>query len=130
VAGHDALIAKWTQIRAIRADVLKRIEEAREGGAVGSSLQAEVDLYLSGERHALLATLGDDLRFVTITSRATLHAVPSEAQESIQVAASRERKCDRCWHWRADVGSDGAHPTLCGRCVANLFGAGEPRSFA
>jgi isoleucyl-tRNA synthetase len=130
VSGHEALLAKWAQIRAIRAEVLKRIEQAREGGAVGSSLQAEVDLYLSGERHALLATLGDDLKFVTITSRATLHAVAAEADESIQVTASHERKCDRCWHWRADVGADGSHPALCGRCVANLFGAGEPRSFA
>ncbi len=68
VAGHEALLAKWTSIRTIRADVMKEIESQREAGKVGSSLQAEVDLHLAGERHALVATLGDDLKFVTITS--------------------------------------------------------------
>ena len=73
---------------------------------------------------------GEDLRFVTITSRAALRAVSSEAEESITVTPSTHRKCDRCWHWRADVGRDAAHPTLCGRCLANLFGDGEPRTVA
>jgi isoleucyl-tRNA synthetase len=49
---------------------------------------------------------------------------------TIRVAPSAHAKCQRCWHWRADVGADVAHPALCGRCVANLFGAGEPRRFA
>ena len=129
VAGPEPLRAKWTQIRAIRADVLRAIEAQREAGKLGSSLQAEVDLYASGETHALLATLGDDLRFVTITSRATLH-VAAAGQERIEVAPSPHAKCDRCWHWRADVGAVAKHPTICGRCVANLFGAGEPRRFA
>jgi isoleucyl-tRNA synthetase len=56
--------------------------------------------------------------------------VPSEADEAIVVTATKEAKCERCWHWRADVGAEPAHPTLCGRCVSNLFGAGEPRSVA
>jgi isoleucyl-tRNA synthetase len=130
VAGHEALLAKWSRIRAVRADVLKAIEAQREAGRIGSSLQAELDLSLAGDRHALLATLGDDLRFVTITSRATLHGAASEAEEKIVVTASAHAKCDRCWHWRADVGSDGAHPRLCGRCADNLFGAGESRTVA
>jgi isoleucyl-tRNA synthetase len=130
VPGHEALLAKWSTIRAIRADVLKEIEAKREAGTVGSSLQAEVDLHLAGERRALLATLGDDLKFVTITSRATLHAAATAEAEKIVVAPTAHRKCDRCWHWRADVGADAAHPTLCGRCVTNLFGAGEVRRVA
>jgi isoleucyl-tRNA synthetase len=130
VPGHEALLAKWTTIRAIRADVLKEIEAKREAGSVGSSLQAEVDLHLAGERHALLATLGDDLKFVTLTSRATLHAAASAEAEQVIVAPTAHRKCDRCWHWRADVGAEAAHPTLCGRCVTNLFGAGEVRRVA
>jgi isoleucyl-tRNA synthetase len=130
VPGHEALLAKWAQIRAIRADVLKRIEALREAGKVGSSLQAEVDLHLWGERHAQIATLGDDLRFVLITSRATLHPASAPEDESIVVTPSAHAKCERCWHWRADVGSAPEHPTLCGRCVANLFGAGEPRTVA
>jgi isoleucyl-tRNA synthetase len=130
VPGHEALLAKWTTIRAIRADVLKEIEARREAGTVGSSLQAEVDLYLAGERHALLATLGDDLKFVTLTSRATLHAAAAAEAEKIVVAPTAHRKCDRCWHWRADIGAEAAHPTLCGRCVANLFSVGEVRRVA
>ncbi len=130
VAGHEALLAKWAQIRAVRADVLKAIEAQREAGRIGSSLQAELDLHLAGERHAPLATLGDDLRFVTITSRATLQPPVAAGAERIVVTPSPHAKCDRCWHWRADVGADAVHPTLCGRCVSNLFGAGEPRAVA
>jgi isoleucyl-tRNA synthetase len=130
VAGHEALLAKWGRIRAVRADVLKAIEAQREAGRIGSSLQAELDLSLSGDRHALLATLGDDLRFVTITSRATLHLAATEADEKIVVAPSPHAKCDRCWHWRADVGGHAEHPSLCGRCVENLFGNGESRKAA
>jgi isoleucyl-tRNA synthetase len=130
VAGHEALLAKWGRIRAVRADVLKAIEAQREAGRIGSSLQAELDLSVSGDRHALLATLGDDLRFVTITSRATLHLAATEADEKIVVAPSPHAKCDRCWHWRADVGRHTEHPSLCGRCVENLFGKGESRKAA
>ncbi|HEU0199740.1 MAG TPA: isoleucine--tRNA ligase [Burkholderiaceae bacterium] len=130
IAGHEALLAKWAQIRTIRADVLKRIEALREAGKVGSSLQADADLYLHGEGHDLLATLGDDLKFVMITSRATLHAAASPEEERIEVAPTAHAKCARCWHWRPEVGRHAEHPTLCGRCVANLFGAGETRSAA
>jgi isoleucyl-tRNA synthetase len=130
IAGHEALMAKWATLRAARADVMKAIEAQREAGKLGSSLQADVDVWAAGERHAALATLGDDLRFVMITSRATLHAAAAEADERVVVTPSAHAKCDRCWHWRADVGADAAHPTLCGRCVSNLFGAGEPRTVA
>ena len=129
VQGHDALLSRWTLIRAVRADVQKEIEACRESGKVGSSLQAEVDLHLAGERHAALASLGDDLKFVVLTSRATLHAADAAA-ERIVVTPTANKKCDRCWHWRADVGAEAAHPTLCGRCVTNLFGAGETRHAA
>ena len=130
VAGHEALLAKWSGIRALRAEALKQIEVMREAGRLGSSLQAEIDVYAAGDRHAMLATLGDELRFVMITSRATLHRADSEASQRIEVAASANTKCERCWHWRADVGIDPNHPTICARCVSNLFGTGEARRFA
>jgi isoleucyl-tRNA synthetase len=130
VAGHEALLARWAQIRALRAEVLKQIEAQREGGRIGSSLQAEVDLTLHGERHAALAALGDELRFVLITSRATLHAAASPEEESIVVSPSGHAKCGRCWHYVDDVGANAEHPTLCGRCVSNLYGAGETRAVA
>jgi len=130
VAGHEALLAKWSRIRAFRAEVVKNIEVMRETGRLGSSLQAEIDVFEAGDLHAMLATLRDELKFVMITSRATLHHADDEASRRIQVTASAHRKCERCWHYRADVGVDPKHPTICGRCVSNLFGSGEVRELA
>ncbi len=130
VPDEGALIERWTALRAVRADVQKRLEELRETGAIGSSLQAEVELRASGAKAALLQSLGDDLRFVLITSRAVVTPVASEAEESIVVTPSAATKCERCWHWRSDVGVEREHPSLCGRCVSNLFGAGEARTVA
>jgi isoleucyl-tRNA synthetase len=130
VTGAEALLARWSRIRAVRAEALKSIEVMREADRLGSSLQAEIDVYAAGERHATLATLGDELKFVTITSRASLHPVADEAAQRIDVVASVHAKCERCWHYRADVGADPAHPGICGRCVSNLFGTGEAREFA
>jgi isoleucyl-tRNA synthetase len=110
--------------------VQKKLEELRERGAIGSSLQAEVDIRALRPRAALLAALGDDLRFVLITSAARVTAVDTDAEEAIIVTPSAHAKCERCWHWRADVGATAEHPTICGRCVSNLFGSGEPRSVA
>ncbi len=123
----EALLARWARIREIRDVVNRQIEAVRTTGAVGSSLQAEVTITAAPQDHALLASLGDDLKFVTITSKATL--VAGEAL-GVVVIPSSAIKCERCWHWRADVGHDAAHPTLCGRCTGNLFGAGEVRVVA
>lgn len=122
---------KWNRLREIRAEAMRKIEAVRGTGAIGSSLDAEVDVYASGDDHALLQSLQDDLRFVLIVSRATLHA--SDAAEDaprIEVSATKAPKCERCWHHRHDVGRDPGHPTLCGRCVDNLFGQGETRAYA
>ena len=126
-APDAALLAKWSRIREIRDAVNKDIEVLRAGGLVGSSLQANVDLTVAADDHALLASLGDDLRFVFITS-----AMDLIAGDALQISAkaSSDVKCERCWHYRADVGTDAAHPTLCGRCTSNLFGAGETRTVA
>jgi isoleucyl-tRNA synthetase len=121
------LLARWNRIRAIRELANKEIEALREKGRVGSSLQANLAITAPPADHALLASLGDDLKFVFITSQVRLHA--GEALV-IEAQPSTHLKCDRCWHWRADVGSDPAHPALCGRCVSNLFGAGEVRVHA
>ncbi|HMN22402.1 MAG TPA: class I tRNA ligase family protein, partial [Ottowia sp.] len=126
-APDTTLLARWARIRAIREQVNKEIEVQREQGVIGSSLQANVDLTAAPQDHALLASLGDDLRFVLITSVARLHA--GDALQ-VEVHASGDRKCERCWHWRADVGADPAHPTICGRCVSNLHGSGEVRVVA
>jgi isoleucyl-tRNA synthetase len=124
---HDALLAKWARIREIRDAVNKDIEAVRSAGQLGSSLQAEIMLTVDASDHALLASLGDDLKFVTITSKAEL--ARGDALQ-VSVAPSAARKCERCWHWRDDVGHDAAHPTLCSRCTGNLYGAGETRKVA
>jgi isoleucyl-tRNA synthetase len=126
-APDAALLAKWSRIREIRDAVNKDIEALRAEGQVGSSLQTNVALQANAEDHALLASLGDDLKFVFITS--VMELSEGAALES-SVKASAAVKCERCWHYRDDVGADPAHPTICGRCTSNLFGAGEDRKFA
>ena len=124
------LLEKYTAIKTIRNDVLKQLEDLRVSGAIGSSLQAEVEIRASGDAYHLLQSLGDDLKFVLITSAATLIQADNAESVSIQVQASAHKKCERCWHYRADVGSHTEHAGLCGRCVANLFGSGEQRRVA
>jgi isoleucyl-tRNA synthetase len=123
-----AAVSAWGDIRAVREQVNKKLEEQRAASAIGSALQAEVEVYAPKETYELLARLGDDLRLVFITSRAKVFL--REGELEIKVTPSAHAKCERCWHYREDVGSDVAHPTLCGRCVSNLFGAGEARKYA
>jgi isoleucyl-tRNA synthetase len=116
---------------------MRAIEGVRSTGAIGSSLQAEVDVAADGTLFEDLASLGDDLRFVLITSAARLReaedgevGAEDSATGRITVVPSTHAKCGRCWHWRADVGQDPAPPELCGRCTGTLSGAAEPRHAA
>jgi isoleucyl-tRNA synthetase len=129
-AGAAALERRWDAVREVRGAVQRELEQLRVKGEIGSSLAAEVEVRASGDRYEALAALGNDLRFVLITSQAEVVRVPEEASEGVSVRASGHDKCPRCWHYRADVGDDTAHPELCGRCVANLYGAGEARIHA
>ena len=129
VAGAEALLAKWDAVRTVRADLQKKIEELRSEGQIGSSLQAVVRIEAAPAVYDALASLGDELRFVMIVSAVEL--VKSADEEThFAVSASKEGKCERCWHYVAGIGSDAEHPTLCPRCASNLFGAGEKRLFA
>jgi isoleucyl-tRNA synthetase len=121
VADAPALVAKWTRLRELRTPVRKEIEALRAAGKVGASLQAEVDLHADAKDYPLLASLGDELKFLLITSAARVHRGP----EGVKVTPSAHSKCDRCWHYRSDVDDDG----LCGRCRLNLNGSGEARQF-
>ncbi len=130
-AGEPELVARWRRIREIRAALLPKLEEARSQGAIGSSLQAEVAFTAAGKDLELLKSLGDDLRFVTITSSARVNdGTGGDGAVSMSVQPSAHAKCERCWHYREDVGAAKAHPTLCARCVANLEGRGERREHA
>ncbi len=130
VADGSALLGKYALLRAVRSDVTKQLEEVRTAGGIGSSLQAELTVKASGEKFAVLHSLGDDLKFVLITSQASVEEVATSDQESVTVTPSCAPKCERCWHYRADVGSHAEHAGLCSRCHGNLFGAGETRRFA
>jgi isoleucyl-tRNA synthetase len=127
-----ALVTRWQQLREVKSSVSGALEELRSAGKIGSSLQAEVEIHASGAQYDLLASFGDDLRFIMMCSKTTLMQTLHETTRII-ATPSNHAKCIRCWHWRADVGQhDHAadHPQLCGRCVSNLFGAGEARHFA
>ncbi|CUA81531.1 Isoleucyl-tRNA synthetase [Gulbenkiania indica] len=124
---ESALLEKWNTIRAFRAQLNKDIETLRTDKKIGSSLQAEVDITADNTLYPLLASLGDDLKYVLIVSRATLAA---GTETSVTVTPSEHAKCDRCWHYTADVGTHSGHGAICGRCVDNIDGQGEVRTHA
>jgi isoleucyl-tRNA synthetase len=129
-ADETALAARWKRLREIRAQVTRSLEERRAAGAIGSSLQAELVLGARGADLALLRSLGDDLKFVMITSAAAVREGAAEGAIEVEVVPSAHAKCERCWHWRADVGADPRHASICARCVSNLEGPGEGRRHA
>ena len=132
----------WPLLISLRASVAHELEALRVAGRIGAPLQAEVDIYCSDALYPRLAALGDELRFLLITSAARVQrasAAPEGASAASEVAAggvwlrvqpSAHQKCVRCWHHCADVGSVAGHPELCGRCVNNLAMPGEQRRYA
>jgi isoleucyl-tRNA synthetase len=125
------LLARWDRLRELRSQVQKKLEEMRAGGQIGSSLQAEVTIQPGGgDDSALLESLGNDLRFVLLTSTAEVDASHDHRTMSVDVRPSAHAKCERCWHYRADVGHDAGHPGICARCTSNLYGPGEQRTYA
>ena len=130
VADATVLLNKYNALRSIRLEVTKQLEEVRAAGQIGASLQADLTLQVTAPKYTLLTSLGEDLKFIFITSSARVTLAGTGEQETVQVTASAEKKCERCWHYRADVGSQAEHAGLCQRCVQNLFGAGEVRRFA
>lgn len=127
------LLAKWSRIRALREEANRRIEDVRTRGEVGASLQAKLFITIGTQDEqgarllADLRSLGDDLKFVLIVSEVELAEGHST---QIEVNPSHALKCERCWHYRDDVGVNPEHPTICGRCDSNLHGAGEHREHA
>jgi len=129
----------WEKIITVRSAVSKEIEQVRSKGEIGSSLNAEVELYCNEEYFSTLNLLSSELHFIFITSGASISdekfcpedAIQTEVEGiKLKVAASEHEKCSRCWHQRYDVGEHKEHPELCGRCVENIDGEGEVRQFA
>lgn len=126
----DEVVHCWEIARELKGQAAKFLEDLRADKQIGASLQAKIEFHATGDRFTALSRLGSELKFVMITSDAFVFEVDSEDKQTIFVHPILEKKCDRCWHYRADVGSDAAHPTICGRCVSNLFGKGEVRKYA
>ncbi|SEL56130.1 isoleucine--tRNA ligase [Nitrosovibrio tenuis] len=129
-ADEETLLQRWARLRELRSRVQRALEEARSAGKIGSSLAATVKIHVGGDDFELLDSLGNDLRLVLITSEAQVMQALDSQEEQILIASSTHRKCDRCWHYREDVGIDAGHPTICGRCLSNLYGSGEVRHYA
>ncbi|WP_310608512.1 isoleucine--tRNA ligase [Buttiauxella brennerae] len=130
----------WDTLLTVRGEVNKVIEQARADKRVGGSLEAAVTLYADSELAAKLNSLGEELRFVLLTSgaevadysQATEDAQQSEILKGLKVALRKAdgEKCPRCWHYTTDVGLVAEHAEICGRCVTNVAGDGEKRKFA
>ena len=137
--GSDINRDFWQTVMNVRTAVSKELEKSRSRGEIGSSLNAEVELFCNAEYFEVLNRLADELHFVFITSNATVMAEQFCPEDAIQteidgvrlkVIVSEHQKCVRCWHQRYDVGEHAQHPELCGRCVENVAGSGENRKFA
>ncbi|MBB1269237.1 isoleucine--tRNA ligase [Shewanella sp. SR44-3] len=135
----DLSDAYWQELLTVRNEVNKVLEQARRDKRIGGALEAEVTLFADANLSAALARVGDELRFVLLTSKATvaelagapLDAIDTElASLKLLVTKSEAQKCDRCWHHREEVSTIEAHPSLCQRCVTNIEGEGEQREFA
>ncbi len=131
----------WQALIQLRSDVARELERLRDAGAIGAPLDARVDVYCAPGELKRFTALGEELRFLLITSHAHVHEVaspPAGAVAAANTASSgvwiavqpaTEPKCVRCWHHRADVGTHAAHPQLCGRCITNIEGRGEIRKY-
>ena len=129
----------WATVMGVKEAVNKELENLRSAKAIRGNLEAEVTLYVESALSEQLAKLGDELRFVLITSQATLAPLADATNDAVatelpglklRILKSVEAKCARCWHFRSDVGVNPAHPEICGRCVENIEGAGEVRQHA
>lgn len=139
----DLALTNWNKISEVRDAVYKELERLRADGVIGSGLESKVTIYCGREIYDVLDKLKDELRFVLITSSATVELVvdnpPSDSVHTslssndeiwVSVTKAEEGKCTRCWHLREEVGTDTKHPELCGRCIDNVDGSGEERNFA
>lgn len=123
----EALAQKWQTVRTVREAVNVTLEPLRTDKSIGSSLQTDVTIAAPAEMLAILQSLGDELRFVLMVAQVRLQPA---AELSVTAGVDQGQKCERCWHYTEDVGSNAAYPGLCGRCVENVAGQGEERHFA
>jgi isoleucyl-tRNA synthetase len=119
--------ADFERLLALREQVAKVLEPMRAGGAIGAALEAEISLRCGVADQNRLAPMVDELRFLLISGDVEIIADDAAKDIAVQATPTAKAKCVRCWHHRADVGIDPAHPEICGRCVSNIEGPGEDR---
>ena len=134
---NGATAVDWNSLILVRETVSKALEDLRDAGGIGSALEATAVIYADGGLNTALKMLGDELRFVFITSAASVRPLADAPANAVSgdgfrvlVGASEFEKCVRCWHRREDVGSVAGHEEICGRCAINVDGSGEERRFA
>jgi isoleucyl-tRNA synthetase len=129
----------WNSLITLKSDVAREMERFRAAGVIGSSLEADITVHVDAPRSAPYVALGDELRFLLITSEANVVQTSTPAESAvrssaegvwIEVKPSTAAKCVRCYQLRSDVGADPRHPEICLRCVSNVEGPGEERRFA
>jgi isoleucyl-tRNA synthetase len=135
----------WNALIALKTAVGQELEKLRVAGTIGSSNDAEVEVFCKDEHLEKFKALGEELRFLLIVSQAQVKRVSNAAGPPVgaiklaevakeggvwfRVQATPAPKCERCWQHRPEVGSNAEHPTICGRCVDNVTGPGETRTF-
>ena len=123
---NDISYDEWQAILAVKDTVNKAMDDARSDKLISSNLTAKATISTHGETLNALTKLGDEARFVFITSDVELQ----QGENGVLITPADGQKCTRCWHIRTDVGTHDQHPELCGRCVENVDGQGEQRHFA
>jgi isoleucyl-tRNA synthetase len=125
--GAPLSVADFDRLLGLRDQVAKVLEPMRASGEIGAALEAEIALSCGVADQNWLAPLVDELRFLLISGDVRLVADDAAKDIAVLATPTTKPKCVRCWHYRADVGSDPGHPLLCARCVGNVEGPGEDR---
>ncbi len=117
-AEHDRedLIVEWDKLMQVREAVLKALEEVRQSGTIGNSLEAKVRLHANGDKVALLRRHEEDLRYIFLVSQAEV-VTAGDGELRVEVVRADGTKCERCWNYSLEVGGNPAFPTLCERCA-------------
>ncbi|MGO4221794.1 isoleucine--tRNA ligase [Lysobacter sp. TAF61] len=131
VLGDDSMLSvqDFDRLLALREEVSKTLEPMRAAGEIGAALEAEIALRAGVADQNWLAQFSDELRFLFISGDVEVVADDGIKDIAVLATPTTKTKCVRCWQYRADIGSDAAHPDLCGRCVVNISGAGEHREW-
>ena len=131
--------ARWETIISVRDEAKKQLEKLRNDGTIGSSLDADINIYCNKNLFDELNSIEDELKFVLISSSAKIYSLEKRDNESSQtdipdlfISAKPcvSKKCVRCWHRNESVGMDASHENLCSRCIKNISNDGEVRLYA